>query len=364
MTWSYLVRTIVGSIAIAFATESTPCPAASTSESRAIVGAIRWDAWSGGGVTEVVEKTLGPEKYHDRLPWFAKVNDDGRVRIDGGSQDVMDQEIDYATKAGLDYWAFLVYPVGSTMSTSLKNYLKSIKRSRINFSVILHNTLNVAESQWPAERDRVVALLKEPGYQTVLDGRPLVYAFTGRQFPFARFAQLVVAARNAGLNPYYVYMGWNPVSDYQHVASRGFDAVSAYAMGSDQATFQGLTQRVEANYWQNAVASEVPYVTFATTGWDKQPRKENPVPWEKGHSYHTQSVFPSLPIPQDISQHLGRAIDFTQTHRDICVANAVIVYAWNEHDEGGWLVPTWTASGTPDTSRLDAIQAVLAPTRP
>jgi hypothetical protein len=38
---------------------------------RPSVGAIRWDAWSGGNVTEQVEQTLSPEKYRARLPWFA-----------------------------------------------------------------------------------------------------------------------------------------------------------------------------------------------------------------------------------------------------------------------------------------------------
>ena len=34
-------------------------------------------------MTAQVEKTLGPKKYHDRLPWFAEVIDDNTVRIDG-----------------------------------------------------------------------------------------------------------------------------------------------------------------------------------------------------------------------------------------------------------------------------------------
>jgi len=33
-----------------------------------LVGAIRWDAWNGGEVTRQVERTLGPKKYHGRLP--------------------------------------------------------------------------------------------------------------------------------------------------------------------------------------------------------------------------------------------------------------------------------------------------------
>ena len=33
-----------------------------------------------------------------------------RVRIDGSRQAIMDQEIAFAADAGLDYWAFLLYP--------------------------------------------------------------------------------------------------------------------------------------------------------------------------------------------------------------------------------------------------------------
>ena len=100
---------------------------------RPIVGAIRWDAWTGGQVTEQVERTLGPKKYHDRLPWFAEVIDDGAVKIDGGRPAVMDREIEFAADAGLDYWAFLIYPKGSPMSTALGQYLQSPKREQIRF---------------------------------------------------------------------------------------------------------------------------------------------------------------------------------------------------------------------------------------
>jgi len=40
-------------------------------------------------------------------------------------------------------------------------------------------------------------------------------------------------------------------------------------------------------------------------------------------------------------------------HADLCEAQAIIMYAWNEYDEGGWLAPTRSSDGTPDTSRLD-----------
>ena len=333
--------------------------AAGEERSGPVVGAIRWDAWTGGSVTEQVERTLGPKKYHDRLPWFAEVIGDDRVLIDGSPQAVMDREIDFAAHAGLDYWAFLVYPQSSPMSVALKRYLRSEKRDRVNFCVILHNTLNAPDAQWPAERGRAVALLKEPGYQTVLGGRPLVYAFTGAKFPFERFAEFRRAAEEAGLNPYCVFMGWNPASEFKRVSSKGFDAVSAYAKSGNQATFAELVQAVERDHWQNAVQSRVPYVPFVTTGWEKRPRQEHPVSWEKGHSYHQQKRFPSRATAREIAEHLERAIRFSEEHPEICMANAVIIYAWNEHDEGGWLSPTLGVNGEPDVRRLEAVRGVL-----
>jgi hypothetical protein len=156
-------------------------------------------------------------------------------------------------------------------------------------------------------------------------------------------------------------MGWKPADDYRRESPFGFDAVSAYARGGNQATFALLVEVVERDYWQAAASAGVPYVPLVTTGWDKQPRKEHPVSWEMGHGYHKQAAFPSTATPGEIAAHLGRSLAFVREHRDICASRAVIIYAWNEHDEGGWLTPTWTPGGKPNTARLDAIRQILKP---
>ena len=328
---------------------------------RPSVGAIRWDAWTGGEVTRQVEKTLGPLKYQARLPWFAQVNGDRDVHIDGGNQETMDQEIDFAACAGLDYWAFLLYPEGSSMSDSLRLYLDSAKRRHINFCLIL-GPFGVPDTQWPRERDRALALLREPGYQTVCGGRPLVYAFEMKYqgaFPEARFAEFRQAAKQESLDPYYVYMGWNPKTDFAMAAPWGFDAVSHYAYGSSDAEFSQLVRRIETDYWAAALAAQVPYIPLVTTGWDKHPRRDNPVSWERDHDYHEQTVFPGTATPDEIARHLGDACVFVRQHPTLCPANTVILYAWNEHDEGGWICPTWTPEGMPDSRRLSAIATIL-----
>lgn len=344
---------LIASISIGLAQEAAPRPS---------VGAIRWDAWTGGEITRIVEQTLTPEKYHFRLPWFAEVRGDGSVRIDGSRPGVMEEEIGYAAQAGLDYWAFVLYPESSSMSRGLELYRQSRRRNHLNFCVILHATLGVPEAQWPLERNRILKLLREPGYQTVLDSRPLIYAFQmGAQTSAVRFAELLREARAAGVNPYCVFMGWGPVADFRRESANGFDAVSAYACGSADETFAQLCQRVATRNWHRPAAAKVPFVPFVSTGWDKRPRQDHPVPWEKNQTYHTQKVFPTIATADEIASHLTAALQVARDNQQLCTANTLIIYAWNEHDEGGWLAPTWTPGGKPDTGRIEALARVLRP---
>lgn len=329
-----------------------------------LVGAIRWDAWTGGAVTDIVQRTLGPEKFHARLPWFAEVSGDQQVKIAGGRQIIMETEIAFAARAGLDYWAFLLYPESDVMSVSLQHYLKSQRRKDIQFCVILHNAMKVSDDQWPRELQRLIQLIKEPGYVRVLNGRPLVFEFDGLTIGAGqqRFDEFRAAAKKENLNPYCVFMGWNPVSDWAAQSCRGFDAVSHYARASDlPPDFAGLVRENEEWWWQPSAKEQIPYIPLVTTGWNKEPRKDNPVPWEVGHGYLNQTVFIPSANPDEIAQHLRRGLDFVRKNPQTCHAKAVIMYAWNEHDEGGWLAPTWTPQGRPDTSRLDAIRSVLRP---
>jgi hypothetical protein len=328
---------------------------------RPAVGAIRWDAWSGGSVTEQVERTLSPERHRFRLPWFATVDAQGRARIDASASGVMEQEIAYAKSAGLDYWAFLTYAEDDAMSSALARYLRSPRRAELGFCLILHQSLGVPENRWPRERERIVRLLREPGYQQAA-GRPLVFTFDLRleeTAPRRRFDELRGALAQAGLDPYFTAMGWYPPTDHKKHAPLGFAAVSAYAQPGEQPVFVDYVAGFEQHAWAAAKKARVPYIPLVTTGWDKRPRQDHPVSWEPNPAYARQKTFPATATPAEIAAHLRRALDFVKANPDICPAGTIIAYAWNEHDEGGWLCPTWTPSGKPDTSRLDAIREVL-----
>ena len=176
----------------------------------------------------------------------------------------------------------------------------------------------------------------------------------------------------AGLRkPYLVLMGWNPQNDWKEAQDLGFDAVSAYAAGGQ---YQGamwpyaqLTDLVKNYYWGACRQHGIPTVTFAAAGWDTRPRIEHPVKWIK---------VPAVPDPTppaqqkpllddvnatsaQLAKHVQEALTWTAHNPDLTPANAVIIYAWNENDEGGWLVPTWTAQGKPDSDRIGALGRFL-----
>jgi len=330
---------------------------------RPSVGAIRWDAWSGGGVTHQVEQTLSPEAFRFRLPWFAEVDTQGLTHINGSAPGIMEQEIAYAKSAGLDYWAFLTYPEKDDMSSALAHYLASPRNTDLNFCLILHQTLSVPAHDWPSERQRILHLLQMANYQKV-QGRPLLYTFdlhTDQPVILQRLQELLTQAHSLQLDPYLVWMGWNPSSDYRTHYPEGFAAVSAYAHPSEDCDFSHYVATFEQHAWGNALQTKTPYVPLVTTGWDKRPRQTHPVSWEKNAGYLTQKTFPATATPEAIAAHLKRAVRFTTSHPDLCPAQTIIIYAWNEHDEGGWLCPTWTPDHQPDTRRLDAIRKVLKP---
>lgn len=321
------------------------------------VGAIRWDAWSGGNITKEVERTLSPKKYHYRLPWFTKVISNNKVRINGGLENIMNKEIKFAAEAGLDYWAFLLYPKSSSMSIALNQYLQSNNRKKINFCIILSNTLNGTDKEWNIEKNRALRLLQEKGYHTVLNKRPLVYIFK-KDFLKKRFFEFRKLAHSVGLNPYFVYMGWNSASDFKELSNMNFDAFSSYAKGGKYLKYRQLVAHVEMD-WKNAKKAKIPFIPLVTTGWDKRPRQDSPVSWEKKKAYLHQKIFPSTATPREISLHLQRAVSFVKLHPQICPANTIIIYAWNEYDEGGWISPTWQKNGKPNTNRIDAIKKIL-----
>lgn len=342
-----------------------------STSSRPLVGAIRWDAWAGENISKIVTKTLSPPIHRWRLPWYATVDSHDHVHMNGGAPEIMEQEIRYASESGLDYWAFVEYGEEIDLSIPLKYYLASPSRDRIQFCMILGVIGGKgSDDTWPKERDRLVRFLKEPTHVRVCGGRPLVYAYcidADDERLAARVADYRATARMMGVaDPYMVFMGWEPLYDWNRAKPLGFDAVSSYAFGymthdGVSAPYSSLVEKTEQQQWGVFAAHKIPSIPLIHTGWDKRPRMDNPVPWELGDSYHHDKRYIETATPGEIAAHAARCLEWVGQHPDLDPAQAAICYAWNENDEGGWLVPTRNADGTANTERLDALRAVLRP---
>ena len=336
---------------------------------RPVIGAIRWDAWQeGGGIQAAVERTLGPNHWHYRLPYFAKVTGSNSVVINGGTQAIMDEEINFAANAGIDYWAFCIYDDDATMSHALHLYLNSPLKHRINFALNLQGGyISGGTESWDAQMVRYVNYFKDPSYQKVLGNRPLVFIFNPINIAYrfskpaaiaAAINQLRAATTNAGLgNPYIVYQGWMPNNDFNTMQDYGLDAIGAYAVVADYGRdmpFAKLAAKAH-RFWEKGKATGANIVPIVTSGWDNRTRRENPVPWTEGS---TNNAIP--PTPVELADHLADALTWTASNRSfVTPANTVLIYAWNENDEGGWLVPTLKPDGSANTDRLAAIAAKL-----
>jgi len=341
----------------------------------ASVGAIRWDAWYGnlGEAGRAVEKTLGPVRWHGRTPFCGRITGANSVSMDCGSQEAMDREIGFAQIAGIEYWAFVAYPPDDPMSISLKRYLASHLRNSIRFSLIVRAGRLGDKEHFRGEVQRYIELMKQPTYMKVAGGRPIFFvafiterliekAWGSRAALKAGFDDFRKMAVAAGVgNPYLVVMDFDSGRAKSLLDDLGMDAISSYATHAKgvAAPYRTLDSHVH-RYWDTSLETGGAMIPIAMAGWDRRPRVENPVPWERAERNAADSVIESQryyeqPSPSELAEHLASAVRWVRDHPDGTPANTVLVYAWNENDEGGWLVPTLEGGA----ARVNAIGSTL-----
>lgn len=311
-----------------------------------LIGAIRWDAWFTNGPGASDEIALTPTQWHDRLPFYATVatiSGEVQIRLDNQSQ--MDQEITYAKAGGIDYWAFDYYGNSSPISGALQKYLASPNKSDIKYSLIILNQA-ISAGDWP---NSAISHFQDPQYVKVLGNRPLVYMFDIGGINKSKIDAFRDATTTAGLpNPYIVYMTWNVNDGITN--QLGFDAVSAYALAptgpAESVQPYSNLASVNQQFWNNGKSLGLKVVPLVSTGWDPRPRYAYPPPWGAGN----QTAL-AVGSPQEIVSNLQSAWGWVISNPITAETNTIIMYAWNEFAEGGWLDPLLDTG----SARLDAI---------
>ena len=376
---------------------------------RPLVGVIRWDGYNGSpAVTQKQEMGfLKPEQWHSRAPWFFRKTGNSESPLEFNTnydkniiREITDQEIKYAASAGIDYWAFCYYAKykgGWELRDNFEAYLASPFKSRIKSSLILIGehvgkglsptasaAQDAARRDWEKLVNEIVPLLRDPSYQKVCGGRPLVYLMqpeelsknlgdpSGKNASVENLRSAVAHLREqsqaAGAgDPYIVGMNSGGIWAAVYVDKAGLNAVSAYrpAFGS---TPEGM---LYAQLWDNIRSKFI----NSGSGMGNNPKREIVVPLMSGASHEPRhAAQPENFGPQhyrepeqgEFKAHVLSGLDWAFTNKKNCPAQSVLIYAWNEHSEGGFICPTMgePPSYKPNTRLLDELASAIREWRP
>lgn len=310
---------------------------------RKMIGAIRWDAWVGDNhpVGLEVESTLSNPKYHNRLPFYSQI-EDNLIKIRCTSEDIIKREIDYAYNYGIDYFAFCWYPPNSGLDLARNIFLK-FKQTKVKWCPILGtNPFNKTDADW------LIKEFKNDNYLKI-DNRPVIYLFDVN----ASLLETVnyLRANSPYYKPYFIGLVWNQKQAIEVSKQFNLDALSQYSTpGQNNLDYASLSKQ-EREKWQEylTINKVIPWVT---TGWDKRPRFENPVSWENCQNFDQEYV--KFPTMAELKAQVASAISFA----DEFASDLILIYAWNEFDEGGFIEPT-LKNGTINLEKLEAIKEVI-----
>jgi hypothetical protein len=338
------------SILIALADIPAPLfaqPAPTPAKVRA--GAYYFDGWT--GETYHLTPRLR-EEFFDREPVWGWRDD---------SLPVVEQQIDCAADHGLTFFAFDWYwPEGpdkeSVMNTGLKLYLQAKNKQRLQFCLLVanHGGFRIGPADWETVSDIWVRLFKEPTHVKV-GGKPLLIFFSPRELRNsfgssaavkAAFDKLDAKSRAAGLEGVCVAAcatpgpenGWDDLPDLQ---AQGYSCLTGYnypghpVKGPDK--IQPFSRMIEGHQdiWDRfATSSPLPYMPVVTVGWDKRP-------WEDAADLKTHAIYYPDRTPVQVADFVARAVKWMDQHPDKTLKERLLLlYAWNENGEGGYLTPT------------------------
>ena len=341
-------------------------------EEKTTYGVLRWDAWYPSTTpTDTgfqAARSLNPKKYHFRAPFFARINEEDRVVIPEYTQEIFDREMEYALDAGIDYFSYVWYDhPGLRLARDF--HKKSKYRNDLTMCACIDG--NAAMKDYAHEE--IPKLFKESFYKTVFDGRPLVYYFSAPHL-VERIKEDIAFYKEYCKNenikaPYFVIMGVGA----DKAKEMGGDAISRYSIsGSDNIPFRKLMENTYAIWERHSREGEamgIDNVLPMTAGWHPHPRFEQPVSWMGVQ----ENDYVQYATPEEIYEHYKDAQAFLKDEKNFesTKTNSTILYAWNEHDEGGWICPTlkvdengnqvFDEKGEPmiDTSRIEAVKRAI-----
>ena len=307
------------------------------------------ESWAKNVPSHVTRRML--EDFPDREPVWGWWDD---------SMSIMERQIDLAADNGVEFFVFCWYwrdtngPINPEaienlyLHTSLNLYMKAKNRNRIKYSLLIanHGGAEIKGTEnWEKATEYLVQYFEDPQYLTV-DGKPLVVIFHPADVDNEALDRMQEVSKELGL-PGLAIAGCDNKPDQNFTYKTHYNIGLGKFGGAEEHDYADLINE-HKKQWTGT--EEQPYIPEVTVGWDKRP-------WEnKDGSGRQDWYFPRS--PELFKSFLLDAVSWMDEHpTQTTKERIVLVYAWNELGEGGYLVPT---KGDPGASDLKAIGSVVS----
>ncbi|MFA9480291.1 glycoside hydrolase family 99-like domain-containing protein [Phycisphaerales bacterium AB-hyl4] len=294
--------------------------------------------------------------------------------------EAMEKQIDLAADAGISfftfnwYWNGAVEPtLGNGMNSGLANFLQASNNHRMEFSIQVNNdsVTPIAQNEWHEVVDLLTPYFNHDRHVKV-GGKPLLNIFNPVD-PHIPFDYIQQAAQAAGLD------GVALTSDARGAADR-FDNIALYAampgyeVGEAVAyPYKNLTYLMdgvaprESDTWAdpglwnsqsaNIVPGEQAFIPTVMSGFDTRPWPHVDPSWYFNNPEYYIDGENWGRTPENFAAHFQNAIDWLDANPHLATDERIImIYAWNEFGEGGYIAPTL---GDPDGAYLQALRNVI-----
>lgn len=276
------------------------------------------------------------------MPFYATKTKNG-VQIRCTSFEIIKKEIDYASKYGIDYFAFCWYPFNSFLDTA-RNLFLEVEQTKVKWCLIIGtNPFTTSDAKW------LISQFSKENYLKI-DNRPVVYLFNVNE----ELLEIVnfLKGECKSYEPYFIGMVWDKKQAEIMNKLFNLDAITAYCTPHKNGISYDKLSKLEKSKWKEyrSINNVVPWIT---TGWDKRPRYDSPVSWGKCEDFDKQFI--KSPTLNEMKRALREAFMFAKENNN----NLILIYAWNEFDEGGFIEPTLTSNGCINKNKLKSIKEVV-----
>jgi hypothetical protein len=327
------------------------------------VGVIRWDAWVGdkwsagleverilSGIPLTDPSAPAIPDYHFRVPWFGSIQPDNKVLARYTDMLTLEREIRYAKAAGIDYWVTVWYGNQNDTGGSLQRnlWVKSLQRNSLQWCHLFDGNFRGAVGNGTTTNQKkiisdIVAIdFKSDMYLKTKSGRPVFYILWADNTYAACINALYAECAAQGVPEPFVVITTdqgNATAINSVIADCRASGISAYVVfGSKDVAYSSFspTERNRWALWNSCNGVAIPTVT---SGWDNRPRYYSGCSWYENIEI-LRDAWIQYPTAAELQKQTEDAIRFTQENPKAEDFKSILIYAWNEYDEGGYIAPT------------------------